>query len=906
MDRQSPKVSPGWLQPEKLIEFIDELRREHNYNIGVSQYIAAQELILALSAKGEQLEEPQRLRSLLGPLLCSSPAEQEDFQRRFDQWIERMGFAVGKAIQEDENAEVVEHTQEDKNTEAVEHIQEDKNAEAFEQELKKIERKWRWQRWVLLAIAVSVAIVLTYSLIQQLFPRNTITPTPTPTNTVTPTPTPRNTITPTPTPRNTITPTPTPRNTITPTPTPTNIVTPTPTPTPRNTITPTPTPKDNDTVFLQEWRTILLLLMLVPIVIFLAWRLWWYWRASLYLKRRATRRQPEIQRVSISGFDEELFPSVLFLHIAQGLRRRIRVLSNELDVDKTVEKTLRRGGWFAPVYGYHKILPEYLVLIDRANYGDHQARFVKEMIAQLTHNEVLITSYYFDSDPRVCFPMTGKEPPSKLREIALKYSQHRLIVFSNADGFFSSLTGEPEPWLDLFSSWPERAVLTPKPSEHWGYQELELSREFIVLPARNDGLIDLIRSIEYGKSPYVPSEKSRASFPEVLRVRGRRWIERDPPEPWLVADVLESLRRYLGKAGYYWLSACAVFPELHWNLTVYLGNMLQTDDGSSLLQACRLTDLARLPWFRYGYMPDWLRSWLIYELPRQQEDEIRQLLRVFLVAKPDDQGIIGRRQLEIARQHSNLVSWLAQPLLRLLSREAPMDSPLRDYIFQEFMAGSEGLAVRMPDELREQLRRKYSQQVGWWFWFEWVLLNTAVSPLGLLMSWVVIMNMRNATSDGVLNTLSYGAVGAAIELAQWLVFRKRLSQASWWILATFLGSAVGLTVTMVLWVPIRNAMYALSNAVVVAVIGTVTGVFIGLPQWLVIRTQLFQTGWWILANVLSSVMGLTMLSVASTVNNVVIVVVSFTVIEAIYGVINASALVLLLRQPGNSAINNQN
>ncbi len=593
MGRQSQKVSPGWLQPEKLIEFIDELRREHKYNIGVSQYIAAQELILALSAKGEQLEEPQRLRSFLGPLLCSSPAEQKDFQLRFDQWIERMGFTVSEAIQEDEKAE------------------------ALKQELKKIERQWRWVRWVLLAITILVAIVLIYFLSQQL---------------------------------------------------------PTPIPTTPTTTTPTPTTPTS----IGKWLPLLGALLVLPFVTFIVWRFCWYWRAGLYLKRRPTRRLPEIQRVSISGFDEELFPSVLFLRIAQGLRRRIQVPSNELDVDKTVEKTVRGGGWFAPVYSYHQLLPKYLVLIDRANYSDHQARFVKEMIAQLTHNEVLIAGYYFDGDPRVCFPMTGEGPPCKLREIAVKYGQHRLVVFSDADSFFSSLTSEPEPWLDFFSSWPERAILTPKPSEHWGYQELELSREFIVLPATNDGLIDLIRSIQYGKSPYVPSEKSRAPFPEALRVRARRWIERDPPEPWLVADVLESLRHYLGKAGYYWLSACAVFPELHWNLTVYLGNTLQTGDGSSLLQACRLTDLARLPWFRYGYMPDWLRLWLIYELPRQQEDEVRQLLRSFLVAKPDEQGSVGRWQLEIARQHSNVVSRLAQPLLRLLSREAPADSPLRD------------------------------------------------------------------------------------------------------------------------------------------------------------------------------------------------------------------------------------
>ncbi|MCH2050798.1 MAG: hypothetical protein MK289_20665, partial [Trichodesmium sp. ALOHA_ZT_67] len=361
MGKKSPKLSPGWLEPEQLMEFIDQLRREYKYNIGVSQYIAAQELILALSAKGEQLEEPQRLKSLLGPLLCSSPAEQEDFQLRFDQWIERMGFTVGGVIQPDENAE------------------------ALDQELKKIQRQWRSLRWVLLAIAVSIVIVLINFLIQEFSTFTFLTEQ-------------------------------------------------------------LRTPTDGFKAVLQiiqEWRTTFLWLMLVPLVTFLVWRLWWYWRVGLYLNRRETRQPPEIQRVSISGLNEELFPRVLFLRIAQGLRRRIRVPSNELDIDKTVEKTVRGGVWFAPVYRYYKVLPEYLVLIDRANYSDHQARFVKEMIAQLTHNEVLIVGYYFDGDPRVCFPVTGKGPPCKLGKIALKYSQHRLLVFSDTEGFFNSLTGEP-------------------------------------------------------------------------------------------------------------------------------------------------------------------------------------------------------------------------------------------------------------------------------------------------------------------------------------------------------------------------------------------------------------------------------------------------------------------------------
>ncbi|MDE5099991.1 MAG: hypothetical protein O4861_17300 [Trichodesmium sp. St16_bin4-tuft] len=824
MGKKSPKLSPGWLEPEQLMEFIDQLRREYKYNIGVSQYIAAQELILALSAKGEQLEEPQRLKSLLGPLLCSSPAEQEDFQLRFDQWMERMGFTVREIIHADENAE------------------------ALEQELKKMRQEWRWLRWVRLAIAVFLVIVLTNFLIQDF---SALT----------------------------------------------------------SPMQQFPTPIGDPLKLFppqipQEWQTTFLWLILVPPVTFLVWRLWWRWRVALYLNRRQTRRPPEIQRVSISGLNEELFPRVLFLRIAQGLRRRIRVPSNELDIDKTVEKTVRGGVRFAPVYGYYKLLPEYLVLIDRANYSDHQARLVKEMIAQLTENEVLIIGYYFDGDPRVCFPVTGKGSPCKLREISLKYSQHRLLIFSDAEGFFNSLTGELEAWLDLFSSWSQRAVFTPKPSEHWGYQELKLSREFIVLPATNDGLIDLIRSIEHGKLPYVSSEKGRAPYPEALRVRGRRWVEQDPPEPWLLTNVLGSVRNYLGEAGYYWLSACAVFPELNWNLTVYLGNALNAGDGGSLLQACRLTVLARLPWFRYGYMPDWLRLWLVSELPRHQEDEVRQLLIGFLVAKPDEQGSVGRWQLEIARQYSNVVSRLVQPLLRLFSGEAPEDSPLRDYIFQEFMAGRKGLAVRMPEELREELRRKYSQQVGWRFWFQWVLANMVGGVVGFFVGLLVVQWANNIMVSFRLAV--FGTVfGAVVGSLQWWVLRKRLSQARWWILATALASAILFSTSDVLSNAVRDVV---SNTVIQGVvISSLIGLVIGSAQWLVLRKQLSQSHWWILASVLGITATLfasfyySRLEQASSWNFIF----WLSIFGIIYGVITGFALVWLLRQPGNSVRNNK-
>ena len=136
--------------------------------------------------------------------------------------------------------------------------------------------------------------------------------------------------------------------------------------------------------------------MLALCLIFLGWRLWWLWRARLFLERRSTKQQPELPNVSIDNLKHNLLPLVPFIQIARNLRQRIRISSNEVDINKTIEVTLRRGGWLTPIYGFRQIIPEYFFLIDRSSFRDHQAKFAEEIINDLRHNGVFITSYYFD------------------------------------------------------------------------------------------------------------------------------------------------------------------------------------------------------------------------------------------------------------------------------------------------------------------------------------------------------------------------------------------------------------------------------------------------------------------------------------------------------------------------------
>jgi hypothetical protein len=72
----------------ELLNFIEDLRSA-GYNIGMSQYVAAQDLILGLAAQGNLPSNLTRLRTLLAPILCKSSKQQAEFQHYFAAWIEQ-------------------------------------------------------------------------------------------------------------------------------------------------------------------------------------------------------------------------------------------------------------------------------------------------------------------------------------------------------------------------------------------------------------------------------------------------------------------------------------------------------------------------------------------------------------------------------------------------------------------------------------------------------------------------------------------------------------------------------------------------------------------------------------------------------------------------------------------------
>ncbi|RKZ92221.1 MAG: hypothetical protein DRR19_04920, partial [Candidatus Parabeggiatoa sp. nov. 1] len=198
-----------------------------------------------------------------------------------------------------------------------------------------------------------------------------------------------------------------------------------------------------------------------------------------------------------------------------------------------------------------------------------------------------------------------------------------------------------------------------------------------------------------------PSYSFPIAFPESLTERPRRWLERHAPDAPVLTELLEQVQYFLGKEGYHWFSACAVYPELRWQLTLYLGYQLK------LLTEERLAKLARLPWLRYGYMPDWLREQLVDDLSLPQQQEIRTILYAFLQTASDKP--ISDFHLEIAPEQKAELSKSGWRRLSKWIKRAPKNSPLRDYVFLTFM--EDKLSFKIPTEVGTMLGNEVPKKI---------------------------------------------------------------------------------------------------------------------------------------------------------------------------------------------------
>ena len=693
----SGKVSPEQLRDflEVLPDLLESLRAQ-GYGVGMRQHIGVHELIGSLVARRSLPVTFAELGEWLAPLLCSTPAQQEDFRGRYLPWL------IEKGLVDKEEPEGVE-------------VPPPPSPPPPPPKLPVVERIVRWLRTnrrplnVSGAMLVAAAVLfIAYQLgaaylknedLTQVVVLNPPVPEPTPV----------------------------------PTPFVDNggngdvvVVTP-PTAEPAGgmawdvdktvevTPSPTPTPPPPPSFWVQNFPAVVALTLVTPFAGLGLWHLLGRRRRRRDAERWRDKR-PRYDKIKVRDVRGRVFQSAALRPIARGLRHYLSVESRQLDARSTVRASVDRGGLFTPVYGTRRALPEYLVLIDRVGFGDQLAQFNSDIVARLGEHDVYLDTYYFHGDPRRCREDGANSPQLSLGDLAARHPDHYLLIFSDGTGLMSTTTGRPGPFVEQLQHWRGHALLTPIPRLEWEYREWALEREGLkVLPASIDGLRSLVEAVNTGaRAVRAPGFDETPPYPDILREQPTLWKERDEPPPHQTRRLVTHLRRYLGPAGFELLCACAVYPVMQWGVTLFLAYELL---GRSKVDEA-LPRLLRLPWFRNGSMPQWLRRVLIRELPRARRRLVRERLEHLLLAFLEDpeRGLRPRFAEEqaaqtaatsshLTRMSERLAAWRRSRQLRRSLAHAPARSPLAEPVFLNYITANRR-AEALPPTVRNKLFRR--------------------------------------------------------------------------------------------------------------------------------------------------------------------------------------------------------
>jgi formylglycine-generating enzyme required for sulfatase activity len=387
------------------------------------------------------------------------------------------------------------------------------------------------------------------------------------------------------------------------------------------------------------------------LIVFLLSELYFYSRRRAVLQKQGVKRPPFVWTIQTP--ESSLMKTPEFYDAARGLRRRLRSEGTRPDMKKTVVNSLKAG---YPVIQYKTVTrpPEYLFLIDLTSYRDHYAHFIAHMADALDDEDVFVTRFFYRKNPRLCFREPGGEQ-FYLADLRWKYRDCRLILAGDGDGLTHPFDAELAGWIRLFDAWEERAILSTVRPKDWGWLEPTLAEKFVVVPATLAGLAEL---------PDIFEELSKKTL--------RTWKIADAGNREIPGDKvhdIDALRDYLGIGGFQWLCACAVYPELQWDLTLYLGGLVQNKNplkpvipakagihfspmdksmGSETVDSCfrrndrrreivteeNILRLLRLPYFREGEMPNDLRWKLMREMGEPRLEAVREGIAALFEKNP--------------------------------------------------------------------------------------------------------------------------------------------------------------------------------------------------------------------------------------------------------------------------------
>lgn len=270
---------------------------------------------------------------------------------------------------------------------------------------------------------------------------------------------------------------------------------------------------------------------------------------------------------------------------------------HDLDLRRTVDRTVAAGGMPTLVYRPPPAAPEYLVLED-VSRGAARWRFVyDELWRSLSREGVRIARYTFDADLERCTAADGK--PVALRDL-LEHADAMIVIGDGASAV-DPLTGEPAEWLDALRAIPRRLWINPLPPSRWPAATSAITRDTPMEHGATRALAMLRAGASRREHPARP-------FPAI--------VERAPATD----SGYAALRAHLGEPAFQLQAAVATAGAPSIVAARWLAEQLDVT-----LDETEWLGLATLPWFETERWPATLQERLVATLAAESPALAREV-----------------------------------------------------------------------------------------------------------------------------------------------------------------------------------------------------------------------------------------------------------------------------------------
>lgn len=234
--------------------------------------------------------------------------------------------------------------------------------------------------------------------------------------------------------------------------------------------------------------------------------LWWLRlrRAAGQAARRRWREQVE-EMAGPQGYEIALgepllpLPAPVLDDVAALLGRRTPAAPRwgELDVDRTLERTLRAGLAPDPTFRVRAAAPPLLVLEDIGSEMLPWEGRIAGLLTALAARGVALDRWRFHADAGSVFRAPG-DPEISLQQLARSSGDKALLVISTGEGLLQERGGRTAPWVERLAAWPRRAWLHPV-SDPGLWRPALRKVPTAVWPLTSDGLLAAARHLGHGR-----------------------------------------------------------------------------------------------------------------------------------------------------------------------------------------------------------------------------------------------------------------------------------------------------------------------------------------------------------------------------------------------------------------------